>query len=180
MAAGLSNLASLLMSPYAQGALQGTTARDSTDAFKTGTSITARYTVDEDGALALRDVNINEPSDDSANGNRPRFNAEEEDSRPSTTLASLARPRAVMNPSDEVALFAGYGGELASQPAGASGSNVQDAVFEELDADGNSLEQPTDKAPTTVAAQKQTQVANLYARNADVIYNVDPIMSDAA
>ena len=181
MATSLSNLSSLLSSPYAQSALQGVSPRDP-EPLKAGTSVTARYTVDEDGALALKDVSINEPQDDGqGKQSSKRFNAQDNAQNTSATLASLARPKPTISPSDEVALFAGYGGDLASQPAGADtqlDNNVHDAVYEELTPDGEA--KPQASAQPSLGAQKQQSVANLYARNADAVYNVDPILSEAA
>lgn len=178
MATSLSTLNSLLLNPYAQTALQGVRNAAPVDAIKPGTTITARYTVQDDGELALRDVSlVDDALDDGAGqgGSNQRALAER-DAR-TASFTDFARPRAILNPSDELELFAAgdeNGNTTASLPAGqqkqnVNGAGITDVVVEEVQT-----------APQTLAAQRQYQVADLYARNSDIVYNINPAFSEAA
>lgn len=183
MAVGLNSpLSNLLLNPYTQqtyAALQQ--ARDvSADAFRPGSTITARYTLDDEGALQLRDLEVVDATADStseqAGQQRQRTLAEQQGRE--GTLAGLSRPRAVLNPSDEVALFAAD--DLPTDtaqltgPRGAYRNGLQAGI----------TEIGFDDAPTarelSTAAQQQVKVAGLYARNADITFTVDPVYSQAA
>lgn len=180
MAVGLSNsLANLLLNPYAQTTLQAAQQnRAPIDPLKAGATITARYTLEEDGALSLRDVNVVDEAGDatSEQSQQQRQQTLAQQNRRNATFTDLIRPKATLNPADEVALFAAPANgplQLAApqtkqQPGDEPG--ITDVIFDEA----------TPADDVSLAAQKQQRVASLYARNADITFNVDPVYSQAA
>lgn len=179
MAVSLSSTINSFLNPYAQTALQAAQARNGVDPIRPGATLTARYTVQEDGQLALRDVNLVDESSDSTSGQQGQQQQAlaERDRRPAS-FADIARPRALLQPADEAAIFAAAlppAGRTLLLPSptvagGANGAGITDIAFEDA--------QPA--AEQDLAARQQLRVANLYARNADVTYNVDPVFSAAA
>ncbi len=176
MASSLSTLSSLLLNPYAQTAFNAGQAKQATDPIKPGATITARYTVGDDGDLLLRDVNVdsvNQGQEEAARKQQQRTS--EESNRPSYTLGDISKPRATLSPSDEVSIFAA----LANQPLRLASPKPETQVNPNIT--DIALDDATPSAATiSLAAQKQQQVAGLYARNLDITYNVDPIYSEAA
>jgi hypothetical protein len=178
-----SSLSALLASPYAsQSAIDKLRLGNATDPFKPGATVTARYTIEEDGNLALRDVNVVDAIDDATSDQAgdKRGNAAQQD-LPRYSLSDISKPKANIGPSDEIALFAApeeqpaaidYQSELLEYtPPKANGAGITDITLE------NAKTQPDQ---LSLAAQKQQRVANLYARNSDLVYNVDPVFSEAA
>lgn len=176
MSSNVSSLSSLLLNPYAQqsalNVLQPTGSP--LDSLKPGANVTARYTVGEDGDLVLREVNLE--AEQQSGGKGKQLATNEDAPRRSGSFADISPAKASISPSDEVALFAATdeaGTQLLPEPANNNQPNVFLAQYEEIG-----------KAPApelkTVAEQKQQNVANLYARNLDITYNITPAYSEAA
>ncbi|OYW14208.1 MAG: hypothetical protein B7X02_00580 [Rhodospirillales bacterium 12-54-5] len=93
-------------------------------------------------------------------------------------LSDIARPRAQLSPSDELTIFSSE-----DQGPGADPSANDDAAFLP-----ESLKNVTNEAASaarngntlSLAARAQISAANLYARNADLVYNVNPVIYEAA
>lgn len=178
MTSSVSTLNSLLLNPYALN----NAAQQAVDPIKPGAAITARYTVADDGSLQLREFNVDavkpvDPRPQQGSG-RNLKNLSDEAPKRNTSFADITPARAILSPSDEVAIFAltnQDGDQLQPEELTANGnsSNVIEAQFEELD------KAPAPKA-LSVAEQRQQKVANLYAQNLDVIYNANPLFSEAA
>ena len=99
-----------------------------------------------------------------------------------TSLAALQRPRAQLTPEEEALLFdadsieGGLDGQARRffDEAGAQDENGDAVVVEILSPD------VADRDLPTLASQQQQRVSNLYARNNDVVYNVEPAIAFAA
>ncbi len=174
MATSISTLSSLLLNPYAQNALSAAQNKSSIDPIKPGATINARYVVEEDGALQLQQVELlGQGQQGAANSQRKTF--EESLNRPSYTLGDIAKPRATLTPADEAAIFSS-GTAQAQRPGTPKLSAPVNPGITDIE--------PDDATPSanvvSLEAQKQQRVANLYARNLDITYNVDPVFSQAA
>lgn len=185
MAVSLSStLNSLLLNPYVQqNAAQGSVARIPTDPIRPGATITARYTVEEDGALALRDVDVVEQiaNSTSEQSQQKKQQAAEQQARQQYSFSDLAKPKPNLSPTDELELFARFAGVSSNDPLRLAAPKASDEQANEpgitiFDADGNEVTNAT----ANLASQRQQKVAFLYARNADVTYNVNPVFSEAA
>lgn len=180
MAVGLnSSLSALLLNPYASTTLQAAQqARAPIDPIRPGATITARYTVEEDGALSLRDVNVVDEAGDALSDQaaKQRQQTLAEQNRQQATLADLTRPKATLAPADEVILFAASTQDAPRLlQAGTGQQNDLGAGITEITFDDEPAERDV-----SLEAQQKTKVASLYARNADITYNVDPVYSQAA
>lgn len=184
MAVGLgSTLTSLLLNPYAQTTLQAAQQQRGltpTDPIKPGTTLTARYMVEPDGELSLRDVNVVDAAEDATSeqsGQQSGRQLAARDERPAS-FADFARPRAIMSPSDEIQLFA------APKPAQATLALPSADGTRQYTVGNVTVIEPENSivatGPLDIAAQQQQRVAGLYARNADITFNVDPAYSEAA
>ena len=168
----------------------------SDSAFQAGTTITARYQykVAEDGSLVPTQTQITADAPDNATqgGSRQRNRAYREDDR-KATLGDLAKPKADISPSDEVALFSGEQAAptvavnaAAQQPIEAA-SAVVSSEAEVLDENGDPVEAELLKSNSDSASgagtftyRQQYAVAGLYARNSDIAYNITPLAAFAA
>jgi len=88
-------------------------------------------------------------------------------------LDDITRPRVQLSPSDELAIFSSTEEEQQSaQP---------DAQGEQAAGDHSTSEQQEgSSAPLSLEAQAQIKAAGIYARNSDLVYNVNPIVYEAA
>lgn len=179
--------------PAAQNANPQTTNfdRDLLANLKPGSTVTARtdYTVAANGSLIPKSTAITIGNASGADALDPKngkpglgtYVAPQIDARP-LRFADLTRPRANLNPSDEALLFDAdsiEGGD--GQPArrffdeqGAEDENGDAVQVEILSPDVADRELPA------LASQRQARVSNLYARNNDIIYNVEPQIAFAA
>jgi|GEM_PF-5512979 len=184
MASSISALNSLLLNPYTQNALNAAQSKQAIDPIKPGATVTARYTVGEDGELQLRQfdvgsVKVIDPigKGDERTTQEQQKKSSEEAPRRNYTFSDIAKPKAILLPSDEATLFS----SIQSQPplAIAKPSVEQNANSNITDIE---VESPREKsaALNALASQKQQKVASLYARNLDIIYNIIPIYSQAA
>lgn len=162
-------------------------------ALEPGSIVTARYQyrVGPDGALLPIETRITTESADSALTNRDlegdarpdrRALRQQRDERPQS-FADIARPRPQLSPAEEVVLFAVASREEVARPraplgASAPASPAQgEAVAEDGSAvdveilTANTLIGNASDARAAIAAQAQTTVATLYARNNDIVYN---------
>jgi hypothetical protein len=181
MASSVSALNSLLLNPYAQQAVQDVQFKGGLNPLKPGAAVTAHYSVGDDGELVLRDFNVDNakvlaPADEKRRQPAKRDTGGDAERTPSrqASFSDIARPKATLAPSDEVEVFAASNNNGALRAIAADNNeHVSEAQYEEIG-----------KAPTpevkTVAAQRQEKVANLYARNLDIIYNIVPVYSAAA
>lgn len=163
--------------------------------FAVGTTITARYQykVAEDGSLLPLQTQVTtEPALEDAlsgsgrRGQRQFVRDEAGERRPS--FGNLSRPKPQLTPSDEVSLLASIAGgrdtlELPQVDSAEGGPGAAGLI----DGQGNSgVEVAVDADPNShknflsQLARHQFAVANLYARNNDVVYNVTPIALLAA
>lgn len=164
-------------------------AKDLVRDLKPGTNVTARteYTVAANGALVPKSTSISVGNATSAEtlGNAngasgglftPAVQA------PPLSFADLAKPRPKLSPDQEALLFdadsveGGLDGQARRffDNAGAEDENGETVAVEILSPDVADRELPT------LASQQQARVSNLYARNNDVIYNVEPAIAFAA
>lgn len=152
---------------------------------KPGTSVRAQYdyTVNEDGKLVQTSASITIGGDQQKRQQSAHY-PPAQDERPQS-FANIAKPRADLSPSDETQLFAvnaaaEYGVPGSGRPVilrnGAHDQNGDAVDVELITNDGD---EPRNDAQT-LAAQKQQRIASLYAKNSDVIYNVDPVLQFAA
>ena len=170
-----------------------------------GSTITARYQykVAADGALLplTHDIIAEPPRDqarreeavDRRKQRQPgRDGLEEGRAR----LGYLARPRASLSPSDELAIFAALNADDRPQPAQGLSSLAPHAklahtpgVVDAVDENGEAIDASLltyspgaakDFVSPSLATRAQIQVAGLYARNNDIVYNATPISQLAA
>ncbi len=149
-----------------------------------GDRVTASYTVEADGSLALRKVSLNgrDQTEDALareSGQQQLPAREERQSQTAPSLAALSRPKAQISPYEELLLFASNpaDGKNSPLPSQVFNQGVSDAQYEVLDANS---EAGGRAEILTLAAQRQQQVAGLYARNSDIVYNIEPAYSAAA
>lgn len=142
--------------------------------------ITASYSfaVGSDGVLTPTETSITTQIDTDAGKQSPNRKSNNAPSRNGedgfASLRSIARPKAELNPSDEVTLFA----QVDADPD----SNPQARLSGALTGNGADGAEPA-RVPTTIvtlAAQAQRAAAQLYARNSDAVYNVNPLIDQAA
>jgi hypothetical protein len=161
--------------------------------FVVGTTITARYQykVAEDGSLVPLQTQITTdiPKDGAqADANRrPGRNLERNNRQP--TFADIARPRATLSPSDELAIFGENTRGANEAPQTALEQQLENAGSPTLALVSDENGQPVEAEVLTfrrensnAAQQKRAQysAAALYARNNDVVYTVSPISLLAA
>lgn len=156
--------------------------------FAVGSTITARYQykVGQDGSLIPLSTQITTeaPIDAKVTGltaRRQRYKPEDELDERRPSFGDLARPKATLNPSDEVTLFASLvddQAEITAKPT----SPIAAEVFDDLGAPVAAeliAPQAKDNAPRT-NVNANFAVASLYARNNDIVYTVTPIAQFAA
>lgn len=166
-------------------------ARDLLRDAKPGSTVTARteYTVTANGALVPKSTAItvgNATGADALDGSDGKlgvgtFTAAAADTRP-LRFNDLAKPRALLSPEDEALLFdadsveGGLDGQARRffDDAGAQDENGDAVTVEIIAPDVADRELPT------LASQQQARVSNLYARNNDIVYNVEPVIAFAA
>ena len=149
---------------------------------KPGTIVTkqTQYTVDSNGRLQRTgsQLRIGEQQNESASPtNQPVVV-----SAPPATLAELQKPKPQLSPTDEALLFDADSieGDLGGQArrffnrSGAQDENGQAVEVEILSPDLADRELPT------LASQRQARASSLYARNNDIVYNVEPQIAFAA
>jgi hypothetical protein len=164
-----------------------------------GATITARYQykVAEDGTLVPTQTQITTGAPDDAltdTGRRaPRRSYREDERQPKFT--DFLKPRALLSPSDELSIFASFA--AAPTPFGiplraqfSTAGFITQTTTQVTDENGETVEAelitPTTSnagnaaAQSAFAARAQTAVAGLYARNADIIYNITPVAQFAA
>lgn len=101
---------------------------------------------------------------------------------PAISFGDLAKPRALLSPTDEASLFdadsveGGLDGQSRRyyNQAGAEDENGESVAVEILAPD------VADRDLPALAAQQQARISNLYARNNDIVYNVEPAIALAA
>lgn len=175
MTSSISSLTALLLNPYAPTVTQAQ-PRGQVLPVK---PVAPRFTPEDElelGALRGADTARPQASDtvEDATANTGGRQA------PAYSFSDISKPRIALPPAAEATLFAQQA-TVSLSPALAdpgnrddapTDANVSDAVFETLDTQRTEL--------LSLAAQKQQRVASLYARNADITYNIDPIYSEAA
>lgn len=184
MASSLSTaITSLLLNPYANyPAPMGQSTRPTGDAIKpAGTNNSARALLEADGALALRQVRVDAVADSTSEQARRQQQANQY--RQPSSFADFARPKATLGPADEMALFAsvledvGGAGVTAAVPLSAAPRTANGAGITDITPDEDASARTTMQS---LAEQRQANAAGLYARNADITFNIDPVYSQAA
>jgi hypothetical protein len=149
---------------------------------KPGTTVTkqTQYTVDTNGRLQRTgsQIRIGEQQNDNASSSNLPFVVP----APPATLAELQKPKPQLSPTDEALLFdadsieGGINGQSRRffDQDGAQDENGQAVEVEVLSPDVADRELPA------LASQQQARVSSLYARNNDIIYNVEPQIAFAA
>lgn len=149
---------------------------------KPGTTVTqqTRYTVDTNGRLQKTgsQVTIGEQQQSDST----LFPVVPFTTPVPTSLAALSRTKPQLSPSDEAQLFdadsieSGLNGQARRflDQAGAEDENGDAVEVEILSPDVADRELPTTQA------QRQLSVSYLYARNNDIVYNVEPQVAFAA
>ena len=142
--------------------------------------ITASYSfaVGSDGSLTPTETTVTTHIESDAakqSPNRKSNNAPPRNGdQGSVSLRSIERPREDLSPSDEVTLFAQVNADQGGNPS----ARLRGALT------GNRVDgAETASVPTTIvtlAAQAQQAAAQLYARNSDAVYNVNPLVDQAA
>lgn len=149
---------------------------------KPGATVTRQtnYTVDTNGRLRKTgsQVTINEPSQpDGALLTAIPFATPAPGS-----LAALSRAKPQLSPSDEAQLF---DADTIEGNVNGQGRRFRDQARAE-DENGNAVEVEVlspdlaDREPASLRAQKQARASYLYARNNDIVYNVEPQVAFAA
>ncbi len=159
-----------------------------------GTTLTARtqYKVQSDGSLLPLETSITAESDavgsatDSPNGQKNARNFQNFEEGAPRSLADILPPKAQLSPSEETTLFAVSVAPAALQPQQAALGSAS-VLAEE---DGQPIEAelilPGEESTTnrtgatSLADQAHAQASGLYARNNDIIYNVEPVAAIAA
>lgn len=152
-----------------------------------GTTITARYKyrVAEDGSFIPVSTQVTaEQAEDALTkqgGRQPRRSYRDDERRPS--FADFMRPRATLSPTDEMEIFAAfsnpatpfgiplrtnYKGQLGFTTPLPSPAQATDENGEAIEAELLAPETPV--TLNTATNRAQTAVADLYARNRDLIY----------
>ena len=101
---------------------------------------------------------------------------------PTISFGDLAKPRALLSPDEEASLFdadsieGGLDGQARRffNETGAQDENGESITVEILSPD------VADRNAPALATQRQNSVSNLYARNNDIVYNVEPAIAFAA
>lgn len=166
-------------------------ARDLLRDAKPGSTVVARteYTVTANGALVPKSTAItvgNATGADALDGSDGKlgvgtYTAPAADPRP-LRFNDLAKPRALLSPEDEALLFdadsveGGLDGQARRffDESGAQDENGDAVAVEILSPD------VADRQSPSLASQLQARISNLYARNNDIVYNVEPIIAFAA
>ena len=131
----------------------------------------------EIGALnrVVNQTPVEQASDNANNQSRRQSQAFQryvDERQPS--LSDLARPRAELNPSDEVALFS-LPPEVASYASVLSGSTLTNTVREEIISRAQQA-----AANDSASLRRQSYVANLYAQTGDITFSSDRVLNQAA
>lgn len=149
---------------------------------KPGTTVTqqTRYTVDNNGRLQKTgsQVTIGDQQEIAT----PFLPAVPFSTPAPSSLAALSRPKPQLAPSDEAQLFdadsieGGINGQARRffDQAGAEDENGDTVEVEVI------APEVADRELPTVVSQKQAGVSYLYARNNDIVYNVEPQFAFAA
>lgn len=149
---------------------------------KPGTTVTrqTQYTVDTNGRLQRTgsQLRIGEQQNDNASPSNLPFVVP----APPATLAELQKPKPQLSPTDEALLFdsdsieGGINGQSRRffDQDGAQDENGQTVEVEILSPDVADRELPA------LASQRQARASSLYARNNDIVYNVEPQIAFAA
>lgn len=90
------------------------------------------------------------------------------------SLNDLAKPRAELNPSDEVALFS-LPPEVANFASALSGSALTNSEREEIISRAQQA-----AANDSASLRRQSYVANLYAQTGDITFSSDRVLNQAA
>lgn len=157
---------------------------------KPGSTVTARteYTVTANGALVPKATSITVGNTvgadplDKIDGKLSTGLFTAAVPLPTISFGDLAKPRAKLSPDQEALLFdadsieGGLDGQARRffDDAGAEDENGETVAVEILAPDVADRELPT------LQSQQQQRVSNLYARNNDVVYNVEPAIAFAA
>lgn len=157
---------------------------------KPGSTVTARteYTVTANGALVPKSTSITVGSTagadplDKIDGKLSTGFYTAATPLPTISFGDLAKPRALLSPDEEASLFdadsieGGLDGQARRffDNAGAEDENGESVAVEIIAPDVADQELPT------LQSQQQARVSSLYARNNDVIYNVEPAIAFAA
>ena len=146
----------------------------------TNSTITASYTyaVASDGSLTPTEARITTQIDaDAAKQQKTNKQASRDAEDGSAGLRSITRPRVDLSPSDELTVFANAGkNDGNEQHRSPSAPSAQAPVVQTTD----TVELPATTAIVTLAAQAQQAAAELYARNSNAVYNVNPLVDQAA
>lgn len=172
---------------------------DQASRLEPGTTVTARYQykVGADGTLVPTETQITTEANDADavtrdgdNKQRSRQALTRQNEERQQSFGDIAKPRALLSPADELALFA----SIASESESASESSAINAPIagEAVASDGSKVEVEIFTAGTPLAANQgsaqvldltarvKSSVAALYARNNDLVFSVNPAAQLAA
>jgi len=158
----------------------GKDLRASLSGLKEGTSVSARtdYKVGPNGQLVPTNTTVTiGTTPDSAGLRNPRSGVIDE--RPKS-FSDLLKPKPALEPADEALLFAA----TAKQEDENNSPNTTILQNAAEDENGEVLDVevivPGKATAPELSAQRQQAASNLYARNNDIIYSIDPAVQFAA
>lgn len=150
---------------------------------KEGTTISARYDyrVGANGQLVQTGSTIKVGEEEQRRQQQQAYTQADERQQ---TFADLAKPRADLSPSDELALFASEDAPEGNQglvPAVLlkNGAEDEDGTAIDVELITPGTQEPTGNA-STLDAQRQQRVSALYARNHDIQFTVNAAITLAA